>query len=497
MHAPRLGACVALLCASLAGSSGRAQDWPQWRHDAQNTAATRLAVAGGGKARAWSFRAGSHVWGYQPGISVWSSPALGVVEGRAVVLVGSYDHNVYCLDALDGHKRWRFATGAGVYGAPLLWHPPAAAQPAAAAVAAAEPLPAAIVFASSNDRAVYALDAALGRRVWVHTIETWRPTIGGARLPAPALGRAAQRDALFAPHWVWDKSLAGHMQAAGVTAIDARTGQRLWTAPLGDAQLSSPLYVEQPVPTLLVASENGNLYALDADSGAVRWSQAARNAIKSSPALARTRRGPCAVIGTKHGFVHCRALADGAALWTFRTAHWVDGSAAVVEHLGRPIVLVGSYDTQLYALDGNTGVPIWSHRTAAGIYSSPAVLRHEGQLKVLFLSWDHHLHCLSMVDGAPLFSAYLGRPLWDAVTLGDSIWSSPAVASIGEQAMVYVGAYSGPFHGIPLQGAALAALARPEANLEFWVRLPLVLLAVSGVAVWLTRRERRARARRP
>ena len=46
--------------------------------------------------------------------------------------------------------------------------------------------------------------------------------------------------------------------------------------------------------------------------------------------------------------------------------------------------------------------------------------------KVLFGAWDHHLHCVSAGDGSLLWSAFTGRPIWDSITLGDSIWAIKA-----------------------------------------------------------------------
>lgn len=459
-------------------------DWPFSRGDLQGTASIQLRTPQTDKrVKAWQFQAGSHVWGYQPGMSVWSSAAVGVVKGRAVVLVGSYDNNLYCLDAIDGGKLWRYTTGGGIYAAPVLWTLPDGE---------------AIAFVASSDRMVYALDADLGRRLWVHAVQTWRPTIGGARLSSPVVGEAKGRPAIFVGHWVWDKSISGHLQAGGVTALEARTGKKLWTAQLGDNQLSSPIFArigaDRHSARVFVASENGNLYALDAESGDLLWTYTDRDAIKGSPVLFFTPGGlPRVVIGSKFGFVRCLDARNGSMLWSFKTGHWVDGSAAVT-HVGpRQVVLIGSYDTHLYALDARTGAPIWRHTTAGGVYSSPAVVRGEGKLKILITSWDHHLHCVDGEDGSLLWSAYMGRPIWDSISLGDSIWSSPVVAEINGQQVVFVGSYAGPLHAVPLAAAAEKALARPSSNLDFWVTMPVVMLIVGLATIFLTRRHRRGR----
>ena len=464
------------LCAppALADPAG----WPMVRQNPRGSGVARLGATKG-PAKGWQFQVGSHVWSYQPGMAVWSTAALGRVKGRAVVMVGSYDNNLYCLDAVTGRRRWRFTTGGGIYHAPALW------QPARGK---------ALVFATSTDRLVYAVDADLGRREWVYAIKTWRPTMGGARLSAPCVGLGPRGvDAVFVGHWVWDKSMAGHLQAGGLSALDARTGKLLWTADLGDNRISSPIFaMVKGQGRVMVGSENGNLYALDASTGDLVWTFSDRDAIKGNPAFFRTPRGPRVVFGSKYGRVRCLDAVTGKRVWQHATGHWVDGSPAVARVDGRDLVLVGSYDNLLHALDARTGAVVWRYRAASGIYSSPAVFRDaDGRVKALFTAWDHQLHCVSAHNGALLWSAFLGRPLWDSITLGDSIWASPSVALMDGKATIFVGSYSGPLYAVPLHEARQKALARPSSNLRFWVTLPLVILLTTGLTIFLTRRHRR------
>lgn len=476
-RAPVIVICAVIGFAAIARAEQA--DWPMARRDVQGRAFISLHTQEGERVKPWQFQAGSHVWGYKPGMSVWSSAALGRVNGRPVVVVGSYDHNLYCLDAMTGRKLWRFTTGGGIYAAPVLKSGPEGPR----------------VFAASSDRMVYALDAGLGRRLWVHAVQTWRPTMGGARLSSPCVGRVKGGEAIFVGHWVWDKSLSGHMQAGGVTALDSRTGKELWTTHLGDHRVGSPIFFELDTKgqqgRLYVASENGNLYAIDGDSGKVIWTHTHRHAIMGTPALFLSPTGPRVLIGSKSGAVTCLDAGNGSRIWSFKTGHWVDGSPAVVRMGGRQVALVGSYDTKLYALDTTRGVALWSYQTAGGIYSSPAVALGDRRVRVLVSSWDHSLHCIAGEDGSLLWSAYLGRPLWDSISLGDSIWASAVVARINGQQVAYLGSYAGPFHAIPLDEAAQQALARAGSNLTFWFGLPVVLLAIGALTLALTRRYRR------
>jgi outer membrane protein assembly factor BamB len=70
-----------------------------------------------------------------------SSPA--VVNG--VVYFGSWDENVYAVDASTGTKLWSYAVGSGVYSSPAVAN--------------------GVVYVSSDDGKVYALNAATGAKL--------------------------------------------------------------------------------------------------------------------------------------------------------------------------------------------------------------------------------------------------------------------------------------------------------------------------------------------
>jgi len=58
---------------------------------------------------------GALLWSYTTGYSVGSCPAV----ANGVVYVGSYDYNVYALNAKTGAKLWSYTTG-GYVGTPAV-----------------------------------------------------------------------------------------------------------------------------------------------------------------------------------------------------------------------------------------------------------------------------------------------------------------------------------------------------------------------------------------
>ncbi|MFB3889883.1 MAG: PQQ-binding-like beta-propeller repeat protein, partial [Candidatus Bathyarchaeia archaeon] len=81
-------------------------------------------------------------WKYKTNAQVVSSPA--VVQGK--VYIGSYDQNMYCLDAANGAKLWNFTTGYPIMSSP--------------AVVGGK------VFTGADDGFIYCLNANTGEQIW-------------------------------------------------------------------------------------------------------------------------------------------------------------------------------------------------------------------------------------------------------------------------------------------------------------------------------------------
>jgi len=330
----------------LAMLAAPASDWPQSRHDAANTGSVTLEAPKSGEPRAWTFEGSGRTWGYEPGMTVWSSPAVAEVAGRAVLAVGSYDKVVYALDAATGERLWRFTTGGPVQSTPVLWNDAGRVW----------------LYAASDDRLVYAIDAESGRQLWVHAVEDFRPTLGGARLSAPCVGRIGEEPVVFVGDWVWDRSLGNSLQRGAVTALGARDGKPRWRQVLGDNAISAPVYMDVPGrPLLLAGSSNGNVYALDPRSGAVLWNQTELDAVRAPPAYFEVAGRPLVFMASMYGTVRALDASSGAEVWKHRTGDRITGSPMVIEQQGRPLVVIGSYDRHLYAFEASNGRLAWSY----------------------------------------------------------------------------------------------------------------------------------------
>ena len=202
--------------------------WPMFHHDLTHTG-NSLSAASGTNATLWSFNTGG---------PVDSSPT--VVGG--VVYVGSWNNNVYALNAYTGVRIWNYSTGNSIVFS-------------SAAVAGG------VVYVGSGDGDVYALNASTGTLIW-------NCKIGDLVWSSPAVANGLV--------YVGSGS-------SKVYALNASNGAVVWSYDTGDEVVSSPALDNGVV---FIGSLNGNVYALNAADGACLWSYQTGSYVCSSPAVA-------------------------------------------------------------------------------------------------------------------------------------------------------------------------------------------------------------------
>jgi outer membrane protein assembly factor BamB len=122
---------------------------------------------------------------------------------------------------------------------------------------------------------------------------------------------------------------------------------------------------------VLAGAGDGNLYALDAASGAERWRFHAQAPVLVAPAV----YGGIVYFGTSDDGgdpnLYAVDLASGREVWRFPTGGPVAATAAVADG----IVYFQSTDRNLYALDAADGQLLWRFDTGHAGYNSPAVAK--------------------------------------------------------------------------------------------------------------------------
>jgi outer membrane protein assembly factor BamB len=333
---------------------------------------------------------GNILWTYTTGGAVESSPA--VADGK--VYVGSWDHNIYCLDAASGTLVWRYTTGDLVSSSPAVVNGK--------------------VYVGSYDGNIYCLDAASGTLVWRSSgfgIVASSPAVVNGEVFVGCLGRE-------------DGSIYG------ICCLNAASGALVWNYPAGGGvDWQSPAVADGKV---YVGTEDYHFYCLDAASGTLVWSYfevSHAGVFDSSPAVVNGK-----VYVESYSRIDCLDATTGGANWRYDLP--LPGpvsvsSPAVVD--GK--VFVGSGDHNVYCLNALTGAKIWSYATGDGVGSSPAVAGG-----VVYVgSSDSNVYALDATTGALVWS----------YTTGSYVESSPAVAG----GVVYVGSSDSNVYAFGPSGA--------------------------------------------
>jgi eukaryotic-like serine/threonine-protein kinase len=276
-----------------------------------------------------------------------------IVNGT--IYVGSNDGNLYAIDQQAGSLKWSFHTEARITSSP----------------AVADGL----VYFSSYDSNFYAVDTATGKLRWKF--------------------RNAGERRYSASH------LHGSLPA-GETMPDPF-----------DVYLSSPAVWQGAV---FFGSGDGNVYALDAVTGSIKWTFHTGDVVHASPSIVDGKL----YVGSWDSYFYALDAATGKQLWRFKTGEdpdihnqvGIQSSATVADGL----VYFGCRDSKFYALDAVTGQQRWVFpNKGSWVITSPVV--HDG--KVYFATSDSALfHILDARTGAS----------FDLIKFQWPIFSSPAIA---------------------------------------------------------------------
>ena len=211
-------------------------------------------------------------------------------------------------------------------------------------------------------------------------------------------------------------------------AIDRRTGQRQWRAPVNLAQFGSEPVDLTYVPTaskglvLMGASfryvENmtngGVMVALDASKqGAIAWHVPIDTVVTPKP-LPLTGFSPAAVAGGvavfaanfrsdvlgSAGRLYAVNVATRAVLWKFES----DAPMNAAPVISNGTVYIGSESGNLYALDLQTGAQKWVHHVSGSIQSRPALMGGS-----LFFGDSNSFYALNLADGTLLWDLDIGN----------------------------------------------------------------------------------------
>jgi len=302
------------------------------------------------------------------------------VVSNGLVFVGSNDGNLYAVRQKNGAERWHYRTGGDITSSPAVFN--------------------STVYFAGTDGYVYGIRAQDG------TLR-WRFRTGGEK----------------------------RFQARGIHGI--KPANEMMNDPF-DMFISSPAIWHN---TVFIGSGDHNIYALNGDTGKVRWQFRTGDVVHATPAIA----GGVVYVGSWDRYFYALDAATGKVRWKFLTGDdqkihnqiGIQGSASV----GNAIVYFGCRDSHLYALDARTGKLRWSHdEHGSWVIGSPAV--YHGA--VYFTTSDEHtFFALNAGSGKPLF-----RDSYSTFS-----FSSPSVAN----GVAYYGTFDGLLYAVDTRNGRIRA----------------------------------------
>ena len=302
-----------------------------------------------------------------------------IVDG--VVYIASLDGFLYAVDQETGKEKWKFKSRTPIASSPAVFE--------------------GILYFVSSTGALAAIDIVTGKPKWVFATEFERKfeakNLHGYPSAAQTIPDAWD---LFtsSPAVVNGKVYFGSGDG-NVYAVDAQTGVAHWKFPTKDVVHSSPAVVHGVV---YIGGWDSYLYAIDAETGEAKWAFKAGEdnvihnqvGFQSSPAVV----DGTVYVGCRDAHVYALDAATGRKKWDYPTSKsWVIGTPAVRD----ATVYVGTSDSARFmALDAKTGRLKFNFDAKAYMFSSAALAgehayvgSHNGKLyainaKTGKLSWE-------------------------------------------------------------------------------------------------------------
>lgn len=313
--------------------------------DAMKEALLSVAQKTGGlsKVTATSISLSAKTSGIKP---IWAFACEDEIRGTPVihdgiVYVGSYDHNLYALNAANGDFKWKYACEGGIAGKPAFYENQ-------------------VIFGSDDNR-VHAVHAQFGKVTWTYFTDG----------PVRSSPRIAESHVFIGSD---DYNL--HV-------INTATGNRAWRA-----EASSPIRSTPYVTNELVyfGSEEGDFYCFDF-KGEMKWRMKAKRAITSSPIVHENS----VYFGSVDGNIYSVDAKQGYTIWRFRLGKGTISTPTIVDDL----LFTGSVGNSIHCIDIRSSKEVWRFGTEHQVTSSPIIYKDS----LYCGSVDGHIYCLEYSTG--------------------------------------------------------------------------------------------------
>lgn len=245
-------------------------------------------------------KTGKILWRFPTGDKIVGA-ANAVIQGdppRLALLVGSYEGVLYCIDGATGEKLWEFEAENYINGSSAVQHGKA-------------------IF-SGCDGMLRVIDTTTGTQDFAEELPTYVPT-------NPALADGVAYVVTY---------------DGAAAAIDIQNRETLWTyLPPEESQSECSPAVGKS--HMFFGNAEGQLIALNRQSGEVAWVFEAGDLIESAPLLAGDR----VLFGSDDARLYMLDIDSGETVWTYRLGGAVVAAPAMLDG----VIYIGDYSGTFYA----------------------------------------------------------------------------------------------------------------------------------------------------
>lgn len=241
---------------------------------------------------------GKEIWRYQAENQIMGSANFFTIRNKIYLLVGSYDYFLHCLEGATGRLIWKYEADNYINGAPAIGN--------------------SMAMFGGCDGFLHMVNLENGKAVGKLEVATY---IAGSVTISGKLAYTGDYDGLFSCidtelkeiKWQFDNPasnlpiLGSPSVTAGKVVIGGQDkfvrcfddeGRQIWSFRAGGRLDASPVIVRN---TVIAATMDGWLYALNLRDGTEMWSYEIGSAITHNPAVVDKRM----VVGARDGFVYC------------------------------------------------------------------------------------------------------------------------------------------------------------------------------------------------
>lgn len=279
----------------------------------------------------------SHQWKFQaarPSFNHVTEKSAPIIDAENIYF-GTDSGVFYALSRHTGTVSWSFATRQdahekGIFSSPALHGE--------------------TIFFGSYDGNFYALNSRSGSPLWTYHRADW---IGSSPTVAP------ERGLIFV-----GLEFSSPGKKGALVALKMDTGEEVWMSEFSEFVHSSPHYIPN-LGIVVCADNSGEVRALDALTGTVRWSIRTGGAIKAS--FGHDPKRGLIFFGSFDGHLYAVNAWSGHITFAFKTGEPIFSTP----HVKNGAVLIASLDKYIYAIDSVMGKELWRTETKGRIFASP------------------------------------------------------------------------------------------------------------------------------